>query len=71
MTLDQIIARLKLLQHLAASDGKMSTARTLSAASAALVRTQKLLDDIVDNCEDEVPSVYNEASNILCEEFMS
>jgi hypothetical protein len=40
----------------------------VSAAIAALTRTRILLDTIVDNHEDEVPSVANEASNILTEE---
>lgn len=69
MNIDNIINNLLLLQGFTASAGKPETSKLVSAAISALCRTRNLLDDIVDNCEDEVPSVYNEASNILCEEF--
>ena len=69
MNIDNIINNLCLLQGFTASAGKPETSKLVSAAISALCRTRNLLDDIVDNYEDEAPSVHNEASNILCEEF--
>jgi hypothetical protein len=69
MTLDQIINNLCLIQGFTSSADKPETYKLVSAAIAALCRTRRLLDDIVDNYEDEAPSVHDEASNILCEEF--
>lgn len=66
MTLDQIINNLCLLRGFTAD--KPQTHEVVSAAIVALTRTRALLDTIVDNHEDEVPSVANEASNILTEE---
>jgi hypothetical protein len=68
MTLDQIINNLCLLQGFTASAGKPETSKLVGAAITALTRTRALLDTIVDNHEDEVPSVANEASNILTED---
>jgi hypothetical protein len=70
MNIDNIINNLCLLQGFTASAGKPETSKLVSAAISALCRTRNLLDDIVDNYEDEAPSVHNEASNILCEEFI-
>ena len=69
MNIDNIINNLCLLQGFIASAGKPETSKLVSAAISALCRTRNLLDTIVDVCEDEVPSVYSEATNILCEEF--
>lgn len=69
MNIDNIINNLLLLQGFTASAGKPETSKLVSAAISALCRTRNLLDIIIDNHEDDVPSVYNEASNILCEEF--
>lgn len=69
MNIDQIINNLCLIQGFTSPTDKPETYKLVSAAIAAMCRMRKLLDDIVDNYEDDVPSLHDEASNILCEEF--